>query len=163
MEAKMAGSRIRVIIVDDHEMFRTGLAILLEAFVDLSLIGVATNGREAIRLCDTVETDVVLMDLTMPKMNGITATRLLRRRHPQVRVVALVSFKDEELVEEVMAAGATSYVLKCAPVDQVVSHIRAAARDAAPGTDASVTRSGHGSGGARSSGPEVPQLRKDMA
>jgi DNA-binding NarL/FixJ family response regulator len=159
----MAGSRIRVIIVDDHEMFRTGLAVLLEAFVDLGLAGVATNGREAIQLCDTIETDVVLMDLTMPKMNGITATRILRRRHPQVRVVALVSFKDEELVEDVLAAGAASYVFKCAPVDQVVSHIRAAARDVPPGTEAPPVPSSLGPGSARASGPEVPWLRKDMA
>jgi DNA-binding NarL/FixJ family response regulator len=123
----MAGPRIRVMIVDDHDMVRHGLAVLLEAFEDLGLAGAATNGEEAIRLCDKIETDVVLMDLIMPKMDGIAATRTLRQCYPQVQIVALIGFGEEELLEEVMKAGAFSYVFKSAPIDHIAEAVRAAA------------------------------------
>ena len=125
----MSDSRIRVIIADDHDLVRNGLCVLLEAFDDLNLVGVATDGQEAVEMCDRIETDVVLMDLIMPRMDGIPATRAIRQRYPRVQVVALISFGQQQLLEEVRAAGATSYVLKSAPIDQVARAIRAAARD----------------------------------
>lgn len=127
----MSDSRIRVIIADDHDLVRNGLCVLLEAFDDLNLVGVATNGQEAVEMCDRIETDVVLMDLIMPRMDGIPATRAIRQRYPRIQVVALISFGQQQLLEEVRAAGATSYVLKSAPIDQVARAIRAAACDSA--------------------------------
>ena len=124
----MVDPRIRVMIVDDHEMVRNGLAILIEAFDDLGLVGTATNGQEAMELCARIETDVVLMDLAMPKMDGIAAIRSLRQSHPNIQFVALMGFGEEGLLEEVMQAGAASYLLKSAPIDQVAGAIRAAAR-----------------------------------
>ena len=164
----MVGSRIRVMIVDDHDMFRNGLAILLEAFPDLGLAGAVTNGEEAIQLCDRIETDVVLMDLIMPKMDGITATRTLRKRHPRVQVVALIGFGEDELLEKVMKAGAFSYVFKSAPIDHIAETIRAAAAgdsipqpDTAPG-GRSPTPPSHEPSDVQSKEPKVPPTRTGM-
>ena len=82
---------IRVMIVDDHAMVRTGLATFLEVSDDLELVGQASNGREAVDLCEQFQPDVVLMDLVMPEMDGVTATRIIRERWPQVQVIALTS------------------------------------------------------------------------
>ncbi len=128
----MPSARIRVIIVDDHDLVRDGLMILLEAFPDLILVGTARNGQEAVQLCDSIETDVVLMDLNMPEVDGVTATRTLRQRHPQVQVVALVGFGEQALLDQVIKAGAAGYVLKDAPIKQVAETIRAAARGPFP-------------------------------
>lgn len=126
----MPAPQIRVMVADDHDMFRNGMAILLEAFEDLTLAGSAADGHEVLELCGKIEPDVVLMDLNMPKMNGTVAIQTLRQRQPQVQVVALIGFGDEELVEAAMAAGAVGYVMKDAPIDLVARTIRAAARDA---------------------------------
>jgi DNA-binding NarL/FixJ family response regulator len=132
----MSGSRIRVIIADDHDLVRNGLAVLLEAFPDLGLVGSASNGQEVIMLCDRIEADVVLMDLDMPRIGGIPATRTLRRCHPRIQIVALIGFDEGEMVEEVMAAGAAGYVYKNAPIDAVAKAIRdAAAHGAGPDLD----------------------------
>jgi len=104
--------RIRVLVVDDHALARSGLGAFLLAFDDLELAGEARNGVEAIRLCLELRPDVVLMDLVMPEMDGATATRLIRAQCPQVRIIALTSFKEEELVQAALRAGAMSYVLK---------------------------------------------------
>jgi len=117
---------IRVVIVDDHDMIRSGLAVFLEAFDDLKLVGEATDGNEAIRLCDEVKPDVALMDLVMPQMDGVTAIRAIRQAHPDTQVIALTSFSDEHLVQEALHAGAIGYLLKNATVDQLAEAIRAA-------------------------------------
>lgn len=122
----MASPRVRVMIVDDHDMVRSGLAILLEAFDDLSLVGIAENGAEAVQLCDKIETDVVLMDMVMPEMDGIAAARAIRQRHPQVQVVALVGFGNEGMLDGMMKAGAAGHVLKNASIDHIAAAIRAA-------------------------------------
>ena len=160
--------RIRVLIVDDHEMVRNGLAVLIEAFDDLDLVGTATNGQEAIELCNRIETDVVLMDLVMPKMGGIAAIQILRQRHPRIQTVALMGFGEEELLEAVVEAGAASYVLKSAPIDQVASAIRAAAR-ASDSRLVTVTRGlspapvNHKANGVRSNErSKVPQVRTGL-
>lgn len=111
---------IRVVIVDDHDMIRSGLAVFLEAFDDLRLVG------EAIRLCDEVKPDVALMDLVMPQMDGVTAIRAIRQAHPQTQVIALTSFGDQKLVQEALQAGAIGYLLKNASIDQLAEAIRAA-------------------------------------
>ena len=117
---------IRIVIVDDHDMIRSGLAVFLEAFDDLQLVGEATDGREAIRLCDEVKPDVALMDLVMPQMDGVTAIRAIRQAHPETQVIALTSFGDQNLVQEALHAGAIGYLLKNATVDQLAEAIRAA-------------------------------------
>jgi NarL family two-component system response regulator LiaR len=117
---------IRVVIVDDHDMIRSGLAVFLDAFDDLKLVGEAADGSEAIRLCDEVKPDVTLMDLMMPQMDGIAAIRTIRQAHPNNQVIVLTSFSDQNLVQEALHAGAIGYLLKNTSVDQLAEAIRAA-------------------------------------
>ena len=117
---------IRVLIVDDHAMVRRGLAAFLKAKPDLLLAGEAANGGEAISLCERLQPDVVLMDLMMPGMGGAEATKVIVTRWPTVRVIALTSFGDKELVREALAAGALSYLLKNISAEDLAEAIRAA-------------------------------------
>lgn len=119
---------IRVMIVDDHDVVRRGLSIFFQAFDDLALVAEASSGMEAIELCGQVQPDVVLMDLVMPEMDGITATRTIRNRHPNVQVIALTSFRDDESVEAMMKAGAIGYLLKNASIDELANTILTAHR-----------------------------------
>lgn len=118
--------RIRVAIVDDHAVVRSGLGAFLLAFDDLELVGEASNGVEAVSLCDTIQPDIVLMDLMMPEMDGATATRAIRQRHSQTQVIALTSYKEGRLVQNALEAGAISYLMKNVSADQLVAAIRAA-------------------------------------
>jgi NarL family two-component system response regulator LiaR len=117
---------IRVLVVDDHAMVRKGLATFLRIKPDLELVGEASDGEEALRLCEQVQPDVVLMDLVMPKMDGTAATQAIRERWPQVQVIALTSFQERKLVREALQAGAISYLLKNVSVDELAEAIRAA-------------------------------------
>jgi NarL family two-component system response regulator LiaR len=117
---------IRVMIVDDHAMVRTGLATFIEVSDDLDLVGQATNGQEAVELCEQFQPDVILMDLVMPEMDGVTATRIIRERWPQVQVIALTSFQEKELVQDALQAGAISYLLKNVSMDDLTEAVRAA-------------------------------------
>ena len=117
---------IRVMIVDDHDMVRRGLAAYLEDEVGLELVGVAADGREVVQICDQVRPDVVLMDLVMPELSGAEATRIIRDRWPQVQVIALTSFQEEDLVQDALGAGAISYLLKNVSGEDLVEAIRAA-------------------------------------
>lgn len=117
---------IRVMLVDDHTMVRRGLATFLEVFDDLELAGEAANGDEAIELCARILPDVVLMDLSMPDVDGVTATRVIRQRFPGVQVLALTSFKEEELIQNALKAGAIGYLLKDVTADELAQAIRAA-------------------------------------
>lgn len=117
---------IRVFIVDDHAMVRRGLAAFLRAKPDLQLVGEASDGAEAITLCERLQPDIVLMDLVMPETNGIEATRAIRGRWPAIHVIALTSFDDKELVREALAAGALSYLLKNVSAEDLAEAIRAA-------------------------------------
>jgi NarL family two-component system response regulator LiaR len=117
---------IRVMIVDDHDMVRSGLSVFLEAFDDLEMVGEAADGKEAIRLCAEVQPHVVLMDLVMPEMDGIEATRAIRQADPTVQVIALTSFNDQDLVQGALQAGAVGYLLKNASIDELAAAIRAA-------------------------------------
>ena len=119
-------SRIRVMIVDDHEVVRTGLRFSLLALDDVELVGEAGNGEEAVRVCDEVEPDVVLMDLAMPGMDGMDATRAILERRPEVKVIALTSFQEGELVKDALRAGAMSYLLKDVELDELAEAIRLA-------------------------------------
>lgn len=117
---------IRVIIVDDHAVVRGGLRLFLKAFDDMELVGEADDGKEALRLCAEVRPDVVLMDLVMPEMNGVEATQVIQERYPQVQVIALTSFPEEDLVQAALEAGAISYLLKNISSRELASAIRAA-------------------------------------
>lgn len=117
---------IRVFIIDDHAMVRRGLAAFLRAKPDLQLVGEASDGAEAITLCERLQPDIVLMDLVMPETNGIEATRAIRGRWPAIHVIALTSFDDKELVREALAAGALSYLLKNVSAEDLAEAIRAA-------------------------------------
>lgn len=119
---------IRVLLVDDHAVVRSGLSTFLLVYDDLELVGEARNGREAIHLCETLHPDVVLMDLVMPEMDGATATEIIRERFPDVQVIALTSFPEEELVQKALRAGALSYLLKNVSADALADAIRDAHR-----------------------------------
>jgi NarL family two-component system response regulator LiaR len=117
---------IRVMLVDDHAMVRRGLATFLKAFDDLQLAGEAENGEVALRLCTEVLPDVILMDMVMPDMDGAAATRLIRQQFPQVQVIALTSFKEGDLVKNILEAGAIGYLLKDVSAEELAQAIRAA-------------------------------------
>jgi len=118
---------IRVMLVDDHNVVRSGLATFLRAYDDLELVGEARNGREAVELCRQAKPDVILMDLMMPEMDGIAATRAILAECPDIRIIAMTSFEDEQLVHGVLAAGAISYLLKNVASEELSKAIRDAA------------------------------------
>jgi NarL family two-component system response regulator LiaR len=115
---------IKVMLVDDHNVVRSGLATFLRAYEDLELVGQANNGVEALRLCHSETPDVILMDLKMPEMDGIAATQAVLADYPQVKIIAMTSFEEEELVHGVLAAGAISYLLKNVSADELAKAIR---------------------------------------
>jgi len=117
---------IRVMVVDDHPMVRRGLATIMMVFDDLELVGEAGRGEAAIQLCAQILPDVVLMDMVMPDMDGATATRAIRQQFPTVQVIALTSFKEAELVQNALEAGAIGYLLKDVSADELAQAIRAA-------------------------------------
>jgi DNA-binding NarL/FixJ family response regulator len=123
---------IRVVIADDHAVVRAGLAQLLATFADVELVGTAANGAEAVSLCAERKPSVVLMDLEMPVMDGIEATRRIRAAQPEVAVVVLTSFSDRERILRALDAGAAGYLLKDAEPDALERAIEAAARGEAP-------------------------------
>ena len=115
---------IRVMLVDDHNVVRSGLATFLKVYDDLELVGEAKNGLEALNLCHQKKPDVILMDLKMPEMDGIAATRAILADYPEIKVIAMTSFEEEELVHGVLAAGAISYLLKNVSADELARAIR---------------------------------------
>ncbi len=117
---------IRVLLVDDHAVVRSGLGAFLLVHDDLELVGEAGGGEEAVRLCEQLQPDVVLMDLVMPDMDGAAATRIIRERWSRIQVVALTSFKEKDLVQGVLEAGAIGYMLKNVSADDLAAAIRAA-------------------------------------
>jgi len=117
---------IRVLVVDDHAVVRSGLGAVLLAFDDLEMVGEAGSGEEALRKCEQLQPDVVLMDLVMPGMDGTAATRAIHERWPEICILALTSFKERELVEGALKAGAMSYLLKNVSAEEIAAAIRGA-------------------------------------
>ncbi len=115
---------IRVLIVDDHAMVRVGLRLFIMSMEGIDLLGEATNGSEALTLCEELAPDVVLMDLVMPDMDGISAIRQLRAQNPEIRVLALSSFQEGERIRDALHAGAIGYLLKDIPADELAHAIR---------------------------------------
>jgi NarL family two-component system response regulator LiaR len=108
----MPEESIRVMIVDDHAVVRSGLGTFLSAFSDLELVGDAPSGEAALALLDRYQPDVVLMDLMMPGLDGVQTTRAIRERNPRIQVIVLTSFGDQKLVQQALEAGAISYLMK---------------------------------------------------
>jgi NarL family two-component system response regulator LiaR len=124
MEVKNSSQVIRVMLVDDHNVVRSGLATFLRAYEDLELVAEAKNGLEAVHLCQLKKPDVILMDLMMPEMDGIEATRAILADHPEIKIIAMTSFEEEQLVQGVLAAGAISYLIKNVTSDELAKAIR---------------------------------------
>ena len=121
-----ADRAIKVMIVDDHAVVRSGLSAFLLAFDDLEHVGDATGGADAVSKCVSLGPDVVLMDLVMPEVDGAEATRRIKEACPEVQVIALTSFKEDDLVQGALRAGALSYLLKNVSADELAGAIRAA-------------------------------------
>ena len=120
--------RIRILLADDHAVLRAGLRALLAAQADLEVVGEASEGAEAIRLCQTLRPDVVVMDIGMPGVSGIDATARIKRDLPAVKVLILSMHDDRGYLRQVLRAGASGYVLKKAADTELLAAIRAAAR-----------------------------------
>jgi two-component system response regulator NreC len=119
--------RIRILLADDHAVVRQGFRMILGAQNDLEIVGEAGNGREAVELASTLKPDIVVMDVTMPELNGIEATRRMTADNPHIRVVALSMHKDSVYVREILRAGARGYLLKDSVADDLVAAVRAVA------------------------------------
>lgn len=117
--------RIRIMLVEDHQVVRQGLAALLASAPDLEIVGSVGNGQEGVESYRTLQPDVVLMDLQMPKMNGVDATRKIRQDYPDARVVVLTTYDGDEDIFRALQAGAKGYLLKGMPFDELLKTIRA--------------------------------------
>lgn len=120
---------IRLILVDDHEMVRTGLRMLLEEHKDITIVGEASTATEALEMVASLQPDVVVMDITLPDMTGIEATRRIKQKFPQISVIALTIHEDEQYFFEMLQAGASGYVPKRAAPDDLINAIHAASLD----------------------------------
>ena len=122
-----AMKRTRILLVDDHAVVRQGFKMILDAQSDMEIIGEAANGREAVELAAQLRPDIVVMDVAMPELNGIEATRRVIASDPHIRVIALSMHKDSVYVREILRAGARGYLLKDSGADDLVKAIRAVA------------------------------------
>jgi NarL family two-component system response regulator LiaR len=128
MEEKWMEANIKVLLVDDHEMVRIGLAAVLGTEEGIEVVGEASNGQDGIRLAQEYRPDIVLMDLVMEGMDGIETTRRLLQLYPDCKVIVLTSFLDDEKLYPVIEAGAFSYLLKTSRASEIAQAIRAAAK-----------------------------------
>jgi len=119
--------RIRILLADDHAVVRAGFKMILSAQADMEIVGEAGNGREAVESAEELKPDIVVMDVAMPELNGIEATRRLTASLPHTRIVALSMHKDSVYVREILRAGARGYLLKDSPAGDLVSAVRAVA------------------------------------
>ncbi len=118
--------RIRVMLVDDHAVVRSGLSAFLMVYPDLELVGEAESGEDAVARAALLQPDVILMDLVMPGMDGVATTRAIRQKYPNIQIVALTSFKEENLVQGALQAGAIGYMLKNVTASELANAIRSA-------------------------------------
>lgn len=119
--------RIRVLIADDHTILRSGVRLLLEAEPDIEVVGEALNGRQAVALAEALVPDVILMDIAMPEMDGLEATRLIKASKPQINILVLTMHRSDEYFFEMLKAGASGYILKAADTDELIHAVRATA------------------------------------
>ena len=117
--------KIRILIADDHTLLRNGICALLEDEQDMVMVGEASDGREAVRLAGQLKPNVVLMDIAMPLLNGLEATRQIKHEHPEINVLVLTMYDNEEYFREMLEVGASGYIIKRAAATELVSAIRA--------------------------------------
>ncbi len=122
------GDKIRVLIADDHPVVREGLAAMLARQPDIDVVGEATDGIEAVERAETLSPDVILMDLQMPRLGGVEAIKQIRARHPQMQMIVLTTYGDDDSIFQGIAAGARGYLLKDSPRDELFRAVRAVAR-----------------------------------
>jgi DNA-binding NarL/FixJ family response regulator len=134
------GTVTRVLVVDDHRLVRAGLLSIFAGSADLDVVGEASDGAQSVALCDQLCPDLVLMDLQMPGMDGVEATRRITQRHPDVQVMVLTSFSEGDRVRSALDAGAVGYLLKDAEPEDLLYGIRAVVRGESP-LDARAVRS----------------------
>ena len=115
---------IRILLADDHSITRNGLKTILSLYDDIVLVGEASNGMDAIKICKKTNPDIILMDLDMPIIDGVSATGIIRKECPGVKVIALTSFTDKKLVNNAIKAGASSYIVKNISPDELIKAIR---------------------------------------
>jgi DNA-binding NarL/FixJ family response regulator len=115
---------IRLLLVDDQTLIRQGLASLLSLEEDFEVVGQAGNGTEAVAVVETLTPDVILMDIRMPVMDGVAATRAIREKNPDIKILVLTTFDEDEYIVQAMQAGASGYLLKDAPTEQLSAAIR---------------------------------------
>lgn len=116
--------KIRVLIAEDHVLVREGLRTLIEAQPDIEVVAEATNGEEAVQLTKEVHPDVILMDITMPKMNGLEATRLIKQDNPDTRILVLTMHESDEYFFKILEAGASGYFIKGGSSTELISALR---------------------------------------
>ena len=121
-------TNIRILLADDHAVVRSGLRMLLEAQPDFEIVGEAETGTEAVAMVDALHPDAVLMDIQMPDLNGIEATKIIKEKSPETAVLALTMHEDDHYFFQMLHAGASGYVLKRAAPDEVVQAIRTVCR-----------------------------------
>jgi two-component system response regulator NreC len=117
--------KIRILVADDHTLLRDGIRALLEDEQDIVIVGEAEDGREAVRLASQLKPNVILMDIAMPLLNGLEATRQIKREHPETNVLVLTMYDHEEYFREMLEVGASGYIIKRAAATELVSAIRA--------------------------------------
>lgn len=118
-------SKIRILIADDHTLLRNGIRALLEDEQDITIVGEAEDGREAVRLAGQLKPNVILMDIAMPLLNGLEATRQIKREHPEISVLVLTMYDHEEYYRQMLEVGASGYIIKRAAASELVAAIRA--------------------------------------
>jgi len=124
----MENKKTNIIIVDDHKIFRDGLLLLLENFDFVSVIGQAANGEEFLSLIENSIPDIVLMDINMPKMNGIEATKKALQKYPDLKIITLTTFADDEYIEQMISAGVEGYMLKRSDIEDFEKAIKKVAK-----------------------------------
>jgi len=118
-------SKIHILIADDHTLLRNGICAILKDEQDMVIVGEANDGREAVRLAGQLKPNVVLMDIAMPLLNGLEATRQIKREHPEINVLVLTMYDNEEYFRKMLEVGASGYIIKRAAATELVSAIRA--------------------------------------
>jgi two-component system, NarL family, response regulator LiaR len=127
----MSQQRIRVLLADDHSKVHRTISAIISHLPDIDLVAQASSGAEAIHLCVEYQPDIVLMDVVMPEMDGIQASRLIHAQFPAIKILALSSFRDEESIREMIKAGAVGYVLKGSSIDDLANTLRLTYRNMA--------------------------------
>ncbi|MCX7709054.1 MAG: response regulator transcription factor [Clostridia bacterium] len=117
-------SKIKVLVVDDQPIVRDGLKMVLSLSSDIEVVGTAAHGEEALMLCENQEIDVVLMDIRMPMMDGVQATKLVKEKHPKIKVIILTTFNDDEFIFDALKNGASSYLLKDMASEEIINTIK---------------------------------------